>query len=274
MIKTILKWSILVVLVAYAAMAAVWAHGEAMKSACKGINIEISGGNLVDSVSQRGVMAELAGYPGKIIGNLPAYINTREIESYLRQFSHFEDVECNMLTDGRLNVRITPMMPALRVFDGNSSYYINKDGKVMESKASFFVDVPVVSGHFSENFTARQLMPVVKFVENDPMLSKLVGMIQANDPDNILLVPRIHGHVINFGDTTRLEEKTKMLAAVYSKVMPYKGWETYDTISVKFRGQIVASRKNKSRIDYGGVYDEETDLEEATLPDLSYPHEE
>lgn len=269
MVKTVFKWVILIFLLAYAVIAAVWARGEAMKSACKGIDVRIVKTNTVDSVTQRGVMAEIDSYPGKIIGNLPSSINTKDIEAYLKKAAHFEDVECTLNTDGRLVVRIVPMMPALRVFDGNRSYYINKEGKEMESKASFFVDVPVVTGHFTKNFRPVDIMPVVKFIENDPMLGKLVGMIDANDDDNIMLIPRIHGHVINFGDTTRLEEKRKMLGAVYNKVMPYKGWDIYDTISVKFKGQVVATRRDKNRRDHGGVYDDGIDLEESTLPSLN-----
>ncbi len=112
----------------------------------------------------------------------------------------------------------------------------------------------------------RQVLPVTRFIENDPVLSKLVGMVEASDPDNIILVPRIHGHVVNFGDTNRLEEKRRALITVYRKVMPYKGWEEYDTISVKFKGQVVATRRDKRPMEHGGIYDDDTDMEEATLP--------
>jgi len=53
----------------------------------------------------------------------------------------------------------------------------------------------------------------------------------------------------------------------YRQVMPYKGLEEYDTISVKFRGQVVATRRDKTRLNHAEEYEEEIDLEEATLPD-------
>ena len=264
--KTILKWLILTSLIAYAVIAAIWAHGEARLHGCSGIDVTISNASSADTVTRQGVMEELSRYPRKIIGTPLERLNTRHIEKYLSSFSNFEDVECSLTTDGKLSVRITPMVPAIRVFDGDKSYYINKDGKVIESKASFFVDVPIVSGKFSKTFTPRQVLPVTRFIENDPVLSKLVGMVEASDPDNIILVPRIHGHVVNFGDTSRLEEKRRALITVYRKVMPYKGWEEYDTISVKFKGQVVATRRDKRPTEHGGIYDDDTDMEEATLP--------
>ena len=270
MVKKILGWVILVVLVAYVVCAAIWARAEAAKDSCKGIDIQIVQGNSTDSVSRRGVMAEINRYPEKIIGSQINSIDTRSLEHYLKSFPQFEDVVCSFSTSGRLKVKVTPMVPELRVFEDSASYYINKDGKRMASKATFFVDVPVVSGNFNDNFRPSNLLPVTRFIANDPVLSRLVGMVHAKDADNIILIPRIHGHVINFGDTNRLVEKKKALMALYRKVLPYKGWEEYDTISVKFRGQIVASRRNKGNQQPQKVEYEEPDMEEATLPELDY----
>lgn len=268
MVKKIVGWVILTVLAAYVVFAAIWAHGEAAKNSCKGIEVQIVKGHTADSVTQRGIMAEIAKYPDQLVGAQIPAINTRNLEKYLRDFPQFEDVSCSFTTGGKLVIKVTPMVPELRVFEDSASYYINKDGKRMASKASFFVDVPVVSGNFSREFQPKHLLPVTRFIGNDPLLSQLVGMVHAQDADNILLVPRIHGHVINFGDTNRLAEKRDALVAVYRKVLPYKGWEEYDTISVKFRGQVVATRRAKGNQAPQKVEYEEPDMEEATLPEL------
>ena len=263
--KTILKWLILTCLIVYACGITIWAHNEARRNGCQGIEISIESTASADTVTKRGVMDELAKYPRKIIGSAIETIDTRHIENYLSRNSNFEQVECNITSNGKLEIRILPMVPEARIFDGDKSYYINKEGKIIESKPSFFVDVPVISGNFSRQFTPRQVLPLVRFVEKDDVLGKLVTMIHAKDPDNLILIPRINGHVINFGDTTRLEEKKRALLALYRKVIPYKGWNEYDTISVKFKGQVVATRRNKAKTDHGGIYDDGPDMEEATL---------
>lgn len=264
--KTVFKWLLLISLFAYVAVMTVWARGEAEQHACKGFEVDIESSASVDSVTERGVCEELLRYPKKIKGVPLTQLNTLDVKRYLSRLSNFESVECTVTTDGKLKVTVVPMIPEIRVFDGSDSYYINKDGKRIESKASFFVDVPVVRGHFSKHFPATGVLPVSRFILNDPVLSQLVGMIEAKDADNIMLVPRIQGHVVNFGDTSRLEEKRKALLTFYRKVMPYKGWNVYDTISVKFRGQIVASRRDKTPNVHGLSYHEDEDLEEATLP--------
>lgn len=273
MVKKILGWVILVILAAYVVFAAIWAYGEASKNACKGIDIEIVKGHSIDSVTWKGVLAEINRYPEKIVGMQIPTINTRKLENYLCGFPQFEDVVCNFSTDGRLRVKVTPMVPEIRVFEDSASYYINKDGKRMTSKASFFVDVPVVSGRFNDKFQAKDVLPVTRFISSDPMLKQLIGMVRAEDDDNIILVPRIHGHVINFGDTNRLAEKRQALLAIYKKVLPYKGWEEYDTISVKFKGQVVATRRNKGSRHNTNVEFDDTDMEEATLPEIELTQE-
>lgn len=271
MVKKILSWFLLALLVAYVVAATVWARGEAMKNRCTAINIQITDTNSPDSVTKKGVLNEIGRYPFKLVGEPVATIDTKKLENYLKSYPQFENVMCNFTTDGKLIVRILPMVPELRVFEDTLSYYINKDGKRMNSKASFYVDVPVVSGNFNENFSAKDLLPVTRFIENDPTLKGLIGMVHADDADNILLIPRIQGHVINFGDTNSLVEKRDALLAMYRKVMPYKGWNEYDTISVKFKGQVVATRRNKGNKYSKVVDDQEPDMEEYTLPNINTP---
>ena len=270
MVKKIFTWVILVALVTYVVLISLWAFGESRKNTCNGIIVNIDDVSTTDSVTKIGVISELKGFKGKITGQPLTMIDTRQIERYLESQPRFESVECNITSDGMLNISVVPMVPEIRVFEDTISYYINKEGKKMPSKASYFVDVPVVSGHFTNDFKPSDLLPVTRFIASDPMLSTLVGMVKGDGPDNIILIPRIQGHVINFGDTNRLQEKRDALKTVYKKVLPYKGWQEYDTISLKFKGQVVATRRNKlSKVPASPDYDE-IDMEEATLPQLEF----
>lgn len=262
-----MKWGILAALLAYVAVMSVWAHHEARQHVCTGIEIQIDGNQAMDSVIRHGISEELYRYPRKIIGVPLHEVNTSDIEKFLSRFNNFESVNCMITSRGKLIVRIVPLIPVMRVFFGDNSYYINKDGKHVVSNAEFYSDVPIVSGRFNRNFNPRAVLPLVRYIEGDPLLKELVAMVEARDAHNLLLIPRIRGHVVNFGDTTRLEEKKRALAMFYRQVMPYKGWEEYDTISVKFRGQVVATRRDKNRLNHAEHYIEDVDLEEATLPE-------
>lgn len=272
--KTVWKWIILTLLVAYVIAMAVWANAEADRHACRGISVSITGGGISDSVTRRGVLDLLRKYPEKIVGMPINRVNTLGIEKYIMNMNNFEDVRCFITAKGFLAVEIQPMVPEIRVFDGNKSFYVNKDGKQITSNADFFVDVPIVTGHFTKTFTPKDVLPIVRFVQRDSLLRNIVTMYVARDKDNILLVPRFTGHVVNFGDTSRLAEKRTALLTAYRNIMPYRGWETYDTISVKFKGQIVASRRDKTPLYPFETIIEEEDPEEAALPSDPNPETE
>lgn len=269
--NTILKWILLVLLLGYICGITVWAHNQASLHTCKGIEVSVRGNAQMDSVMSRGVMEELHTYPEKIVGTQINRIDTRKIELYLEKLGNFERVDCIITAGGILKVEVVPLVPVMRVFFADNSYYINKDGRHIQSNAEFFTDVPVVIGKFTHDFRPRDVLPLVKFINSDPEMSEMVSEIIADGPDNLILVPRIRGHVVNFGDTNRLAEKKRAMMLFYKKVMPYKGWNEYDTLSVKFKGQIVATRRDKTRLNHAEEETEDEDLEEGTLPESHDP---
>lgn len=158
----------------------------------------------------------------------------------------------------------------LLLFTPRCSYYVNRTGKRVDASADFFVDVPVVRGNFTSRFRPVDLLPVVDYVKKDSLLTHLVSMIDARGPEDIILVPRIKGHVINIGNSRNLKDKFQRLLLMYRKVMPYKGWNTYDTVSVKFNKMIVCTRRNKV-IPLHGSQDLSGDsIEEENLNSLEF----
>ena len=270
MLKTAAKWLILIALLTYIGFITAMARQQADKQLCCGIDVVVRGETISDSVTKKEVADELGRCPVKFIGEPASKVPLAKIETFLNRFSNFENVECVLTSKGKLRVEVTPILPELRIFDDSISYYINKAGKKIEANAEFFSDVPIATGHFSDEFSPVELLPVARFIAADSTLSHLVAMISANDARNIIVVPRIRGHVVNIGDASRLREKFDALMLTYKKIMPYKGWDAYDTICVKYRGQIVATRRNKAPLHSPLKYVEEEDPEEHTLPEIQH----
>lgn len=268
--KTILKWVICILLLTYAAAAVVFARVQRDNSVCSGIQLSIEGNTLPDSILHDGVFSQLARYGQKIEGTPLRDLDVQKIEDYLENFSNFENVECYLDPENRLHVNVTPIQPEARVFEQNGkSYYINHNGKRIKANAEFFVDVPVLIMGQNTKIDPAYALPVIRRVMADKELSSVIGAFKLDGRTDILLVPRLRGHVVNFGDTTRFQEKKSALLTAYRDILPSKGWETYDTISVKFRNQIVASRRDKALASHGPTEDSGEDYEESTLPDLT-----
>ena len=101
------------------------------------------------------------------------------------------------IRDGRIHVEVDPLEPVARIFDRDSSYYINRAGKRISATARYHSDVPIVSGAFTKEFPPTEVLPLVSFINNDSTWSTLITHIKAYDRRNVILVPMIHGHVIN-----------------------------------------------------------------------------
>lgn len=186
----------------------------------------------------------------------------QRIEDRLNAVDNIEEATVWRLPDNRVRVSVKPMVPVARVFDGSHSYYINRAGKRLTANSRYRLDVPVVCGHFDAAHPATSVIPVVDWLQADSGRVALVQQILV-DPRNrdIILVPTIRGHVINMGDADHLDSKMERVLAMYQKVLPLKGWNYYDTISVKWGGQVVATRRVKAAPEPLIAFDQEGDAD-------------
>ena len=172
-------------------------------------------------------------------------VNIGQIERTLKECDKIETANVCILNNSSLAIDVVPMTPVARVFDMGESYYINADGKRISADLRYHADVPVVVGHFPAQYPAKRLLPLLEYIADNPTLNALTSTIEQEIDGDIIIIPTIRGHVINFGDTSDVTNKFERINTFYRKVMPIRGWETYDTIAVKWQGQVVATKRNK-----------------------------
>lgn len=184
-------------------------------------------------------------------------INTFNIQQHLDAVDNIESSRAVRLPDGTIRVDVIPMQPVARVFVPGSpfSYYINRQGKHLTANSRFHIDVPVVTARFDSLHPAADIVPLILRIEADDDWRALVSQVNVDTlTGDIILVPMIRGHVINLGDLSDLDSKLSRILTMYRQVLPLRGWQTYDTLSVKYRGQVVATRRQKElppiAIDY------------------------
>jgi len=244
-VKRLIRYIVLIVLTALLVLGISWAAGKAQREVCTAIDVEVLNADSTSFVTPEGILSEMNRMGLKAVGLPVSKINTDFIENKLRESVYLESAECVIAANNHLIIRVKQIVPVLRVFDGNSSYYMNSDGKRMVSSPNFIADVPVVQGKFTQAFPATRLLPLVEYINADPTLKELVTMISVRDSNNVFIIPAISGHVVNLGTPTNFESKFKRLTAFYKKVLPYKGYSYYDTISVKWNHQVVGTKRLK-----------------------------
>lgn len=242
-----------------------WAKGKAEEEVCQKVDIQIENFDSTSFVNAEGVLQYLTQNHMRLQGVPMKDINLQAVEQLLAKSPYLEYGECVKALNGVLIIKVKQLVPVMRVMDGDNVYYVNRDGKQMPASTSFSADVMIVKGHFSAKYPPERLVPLIEYVQADSVLNSLVAMIEYRDSNNIYIVPNIIGHVVNMGDASGYENKFKKLLLFYKKVMPEMGWDTYDTISVKWNHQVVGNLRHR-RVHVQQVDTVDRDNNEYTTP--------
>lgn len=245
---TIIKIALSAVLAVYLVFALAMTGTAERADRYTDLHIEVVDSLDTGFITGADISQECGALHDRIASERRADINVADIERRLMKMSVVERANVTALNDGSLSIKVTPMEPVARIFEpGGASYYINAEGKRVPANARYHVDVPIVVGNLDRHdINPTDLLPMLSYIAGDPTINALVSTITVSDRGDILIVPVIRGQIINFGKPTDFEDKFSRLKTFYKEVSPVKGWNTYDTISVKWAVQIVASRRDKS----------------------------
>ena len=268
MLKHIVQYSIIGVLAGLLLWGIFWARGKAGDEMCTQVVVDIPNAGSITFVTRDGILNELRNRNVHLVGEPMRNINTDKVEAALHDSEYLENVDCYKAQNGKVVISATQLVPVLRVFDGGASYYVNARGKRMSATASYHADVPIVEGHFTKDFTPMRILPLIDYVNSDQVLRSLVSMYCIKDTNDIFVVPTIKGHVVNLGNADNYVNKFKKLLLFYRKVMPVKGWLTYDTVSVKWTHQVVATKRARA-VAQDETYDASRDEPRADIQTMS-----
>jgi len=168
---------------------------------------------------------------------------------YIKSAKVFIDIK------GNLQVEINQRKPLVRIINNSyQSFYIDEDGNKMPLSTLYSARSIVCNGNIVENYDGKNdtlqtsltksLYVLSKYIKKNEFWDAQIEQIYIEQNNDFVFIPRVGDHKIIFGDTTNMVEKFDNLMIFYNKALPKVGWETYHTINVKYKGQIVASRND------------------------------
>jgi cell division protein FtsQ len=186
-------------------------------------------------------------------------IELPNLEKLINANSSILKTEIYTTIDGNLWVDVEQRKPILRIFNKkNESYYIDENGWLMPLSNKFTAHVLVANGNILEGFASnyqfnvknfesssilQQLYEITLYLEINPFWKAQIVQIFVNEKNEIELIPRIGNHNIILGDVTDLEDKMNKLKIFYEKGIHTVGWNEYKTINLKYKNQIVCTKK-------------------------------
>lgn len=204
-------------------------------------------------ISERDVrQALLAGFGSDFEQTELAGLEVERMEHNLEQDPFVLDADAYVDQQNSLHIKVKQREPVLRVLDNNGgNYYLDGNGVKMPPSKNFAARVIVATGNISpytpefklkKRSSLKDLFQLTQTILADPFLSKFVQQIHLNNAGEFILVPLVGDQKIVLGSTRKMDEKLERLKLFYKEGMPYTGWNLYQTINLKYNGQVVCRK--------------------------------
>ena len=230
---------------------------------CTGISIGIADSDRLALISQAELYERMAPLRDRYIGTALHALPLSEIEAQLQTHPAVRNAEAYVTYDGTLHVEVTQRIPILRVFNAyGDDFYIDREGYILQMESPHAAYVPVATGRITVRPSAVGTQPVqarsgtaeaafpllgelyamAGWLHEHPFWNAQIQEIHVLDDGDFQLVPLI-GPVILFGRWQQAEEKFGNLFAFYRNGLNVMGWDHYKQVNVKYRGQVIGTRK-------------------------------
>lgn len=192
-------------------------------------------------------------------------IKIEEIEGYLEGMNEVLKADVYMQLDNKWHIDVKTRRPIARVIANLvDDFYIDNDYQLMrlspyaKPKILAFTGLEQLISNkmgYDEIINNDSLKTICKmdqiyrissYVCNDAFYNAQIVQVHYTKEDGFVMIPRVGEHKIIFGAAESDEmvaDKFKKLTTFYDEVIPYEGWNKYESINLRFKDQIVAKKK-------------------------------
>jgi cell division protein FtsQ len=222
---------------------------------CNKVNISISPQNEPLFIDRDMVMATIhpSGSEKAIVGKKIMELNIPLIETKLNHNDFIKKSQVFTDMNGELQINIEQRRPILRLLKADgSSFYLDEEGRKMPVSKAFTAHVLIASGNLFEEYKARDTMrslvggelhKIATYVDKDTFWKAQIEQIFVTAESEFMLIPKVGDHTIIFGTGEDMEAKFEKLLLFYKEGLSRVGWEKYSTINLKYKNQIVCTKK-------------------------------
>lgn len=221
------------------------------RSQVRGIEVALRYGDTPQLVSRQAVIDTVLHRMPNLLQLSVNAVDRNRVASAARRVPYLSHVSASVSVGGKVVVRAEQRRPIARLYYGSRELYIDRDGSLFPPSPLGFCDVLVAGGDFSEplrldslNAQTKAIWKLACFLDDERDYRCLIDQIFIQRDGNIIMIPKVGDHFIELGTPDDLHTKFSNLLTFYRKGMPRAGWNTYSKISLKFKGQVVCTKKN------------------------------
>jgi cell division protein FtsQ len=245
-ILVILGWMCLVGCIGFTVY---YAYKEWEAVRCQSVVVTISPGS-PRFLDEDDITVLIANSGEPVIGHFLAMINTNKLEKKLETYTTLKNVEIFRRIDakglsfkGKLVVNVDERSPVVRMKNANEDYYFDQSGVKIPVTSKYVDRILIASGSVPDEKIQKNFFKMAEFVNNDDFWKAQIEQVFVQANGELLLLPQVGDYLIDFGTPDDYEIKFRNLKSVYQQGFKNQGWNKYKTISVKYRNQVVCTKK-------------------------------
>lgn len=177
-------------------------------------------------------------------------LNLKEIEERVNADHFIKEAEIYKDLKGNVLVHVDLRRPVARVMQSAApDAYIAMDGTILPVSEKFSSRVMLITGSFTKELVkndlnttedGKKIFEMIRFINGNKFWKAQIAQIDIDRKLNMVLYPQVTKQYIEFGKPEDLAEKFNKLEIFYKRILPQKGWNTYDRVNLMYEGQIIA----------------------------------
>ena len=168
------------------------------------------------------------------------------VEKAVAASPYLDDCQAGTSIGGAVGLFARQRRPIVRVFTGGTEYYLSACHHRLPVSSYGNSDVIVAGGVIPDKDKGQDdVWALADYLDRNPDYGVFFDQIYRDAKGDLFLTPKIGSHVVQVGAPTGLDEKFSNLMVFYTRGLPQAGWDTYSQVSIKYRGQVVATKRNK-----------------------------
>jgi len=224
-------------------------YHESKDVVCRNIEIEFANNELI-KVSSDELIRLVKSADSDILIKKLTQINSEKIEAAVKKHHAIKNAEVYKIMakdsssyKGILVVKVKHREPVVRIMSNLGSYYLDESGNKIPISANYTANVLATTGFLTEKYAIEKLLPFILFLEDDEFWQAQIEQVHIEQNGEVLLIPLVGEHVIEFGKLDDYQKKLLKMKAFYEQVLAKNNWNKYKTVSLKYNNQVIAKRR-------------------------------
>lgn len=261
--KRILKIAFWIAIVAGVSYLFIFANIRQDKLICPKFEIKVIYNEAPVLITQGNIRQEITRNKIKVRGKELGNIEVEKIQELLNQNPFIKTASITTGVNGVVKASVIQRNPLVRVVDmKGTQFYLDEEGYLMPLSPEYPARVIIAGGKIKpigkiEKYKSnnpdqlqykklpsdlQKIYVTAMEIRKEEFSNSLIEQLFLNENGEIEMIPKIGQQSIILGDTSQIKEKLRNLKVFYTDGIKATGWDSYKTINLKYRNQVVCTK--------------------------------